>query len=746
MKYGYFNDESKEYVITSAQTPYPWINYLGTKDFFSVVSNTSGGYCFYRDARLTGITRRKYGSIPLCYGGRYFYIYDNGDLWCPGFAPANKNLDYYMCRHGMGYTSLVGERNGIRTEALFFIPLDTHAEIQKVTVTNTGKENKKISVFSYIKFGFWDCCNDTADFRGGGLDTGEVQAQESVIYYKIECGERRTRYAFYSVNVPVSSFSADKDVFAGCSGRNCDAMETVEPDKPENPSTGGQVPLASHSINVGLAPGEEKTIIFILGYAENDTSNRSHGKGTINKKKAHKIIKAFETEEQADMAFIRLREHWDKLLSKYTLKSGDQRLDRMVNIWSQYQCMVDFNMSGCALSIESGLGKRTDFGDLSRDILGFVHQVPDRARERILDLASAQIDGADTCNRHQPLAREGNNEMNGGFGIHPLWLILSTSAYIKETGNFDILEEKVLSGDDRRKAPNLFGHLRKAFYRTAHNLGPNGFPVVEQADWGDCPNFKNFSVQDSKATRKAAGKNAKAAESALVAGMFVFIGSEFVKICRHIGSDSEASEASRHIKRMKENLLNRGYHEECFLRAYDNMGNNITSKELREVLCRCNSWTAAAETVTGNGDRAFEYYCRTAPAYIEDISDLHMSEPYVYSQTIEEQSAREYGDVKSSWLAGAAAWNFVVISQWILGIRPAYNGLMIDPCIPSSWSGYTIKRWYRDSMYEITVKNPEHVCRGLKSLTVDGKKFIGNMLPVFGDKKLHKVEAILGND
>ncbi|RCX17547.1 cellobiose phosphorylase [Anaerobacterium chartisolvens] len=730
MKYGYFNDESKEYVITSAQTPYPWNNYLGTKDFFSVVSNTSGGYCFYRDARLTGITRRKYRSIPLCYGGRCFHIYDNGDLWCPGFVPANRDLDYYMCRHGMGYTSLVGERNGIRSEALFFVPLDTHAEIQKVTLTNTGKENKKISVFSYIKFGFRDYCKDTEYFKEG-LGTGEVQAEDSVIYYKIEYGERRTRYAFYSVNIPVSGFITDKDIFTGCSGISCDAMEA---------------PVASHCINVELAPGEAKTIIFILGYAENDTSSRSHGKGAINKKKAHKIIKAFETEEQADVAFTKLAEHWGKLLSKYTLKSGDQRLDRMVNIWSQYQCMVDFNMSGCSLPFEPGLRKRTDFGDLSRDILGFVHQIPDRARERILDLASVQVDGADACNRRQTLAAEENNEVSGELDLHPLWLILSTSAYIKETGNFDILEEKVPSIDDRRKAISLFGHLTKAFYSTAHNLGPNGFPVVGQDAWGDCLNFKNFPMKDSKAAWRAAGRKGKASESALVAGMFVFIGDELVKICRHIGWDTEASEASRHIKRMKENLISRGYREECFLRAYDNMGNTIESKELRELLCRCNSWTSAAEAVTGNGDRAFEYYCKTAPAYIEDISDLHISEPYVYSQTIEEHGAEEHGAVKSSWLPSTAAWNFVVISQWILGIRPAYNGLMIDPCIPSSWNEYTVKRWYRDSMYEITVKNPEHVCRGLKSLMVDGKKFIGNMLPVFGDKKLHKVEAILGND
>ena len=813
MRYGYFDDAKREYVITTPKTPYPWINYLGTQDFFSIISNTAGGYCFYKDARLRRITRYRYNNVPVDNGGRYFYLYDNGDYWSPGWAPVKKELDAFGCRHGLGYSIISGERNGIRVESLYFVPLNFNGEVHRVVVSNNSEHEKKVTLFSFIEFCLWNALDDMTNFQRN-FSTGEVEIDGSVIYHKTEYRERRNHYSFYSVNTGIDGFDTDRESFLGLHN-GFDAPNAVVNGKSNNSVADGWSPVASQSIEITLKPGEEKDFIFILGYVENANEDKWEANGVINKGKAREMISRFKASCDVDRAFEELRDYWTELLNRYTVETEDEKLNRMVNIWNQYQCMVTFNMSRSASFFESGIGRGMGFRDSNQDILGFAHQIPARARERILDLAATQLPDGGAYHQYQPLTKKGNNEIGGNFNDDPLWLILSTAAYIKETGDFNILEEEVPFDNNPGLKGSMFEHLKRSFYHVVNNLGPHGLPLIGRADWNDCLNLNCFSSTPDESFQTTTSKNGKVAESVLIAGMFVFIGKEFVKICEFLGLSEEAKAAKGHIKKMKETVINHGYDGEWFLRAYDDYGNKIGSSENDEgkifiesqgfcvmagigvengmaeraldsvkkyldtpyglvllnpaytkyhlnlgeistyppgykenagIFCHNNPWVVAAETVIGRGNRAFEYYAKTAPAYSEDISDIHRTEPYVYAQMVAGKDARRQGEGKNSWLTGAAAWNFVAISQWILGIKPGFEGLAVDPCIPSSWYGFRVKRYFRGATYNITVKNPDHVSKGVKSLVVDGNEFIGNVLPIFNDGKEHYVEVIMGND
>ncbi|TYQ15226.1 UNVERIFIED_CONTAM: cellobiose phosphorylase [Acetivibrio alkalicellulosi] len=811
MNFGFFDDVNKEYVITQPTTPYPWINYLGTQEFFSLISNTAGGYSFYRDARLRRITRYRYNNVPIDMGGRYFYIYDNGDFWSPGWSPVKKDLDNYECRHGLGYTKITGKRNGISTEVTFFVPLNYNGEVQKVVVKNESSENKKITLFSFVEFCLWNAQDDMTNFQRN-FSTGEVEIEGSVIYHKTEYKERRNHYAFYSVNDKITGYDSDRESFIGLYN-GFEAPDAVVNGKSKNSVADGWSPVASHSIEIELKPGEEKDLVFILGYVENEQEEKWESKGVINKKKAYEMIDMFKTSSDVEKYFNELKEYWTSLLSKYSVESHDEKLNRMVNIWNQYQCMVTFNMSRSASYFESGIGRGMGFRDSNQDLLGFVHQIPERAKERLLDIAATQLEDGGAYHQYQPLTKKGNNEIGGNFNDDPLWLIMSVAAYIKETGDYAILDEMVPFDNDESKADTMFEHLKRSFYHVVNKLGPHGLPLIGRADWNDCLNLNCFSNEPGESFQTTTSKDGKVAESVMIAGMFVYIGDDYIRLCEYKGLNDEAKAAKGHIEKMKETIMEHGYDGEWFLRAYDDFGRKIGSKENEEgkifiesqgfcvmaglgvedgkaikamdsvkkyldtpyglvlqnpaftkyyieygeistypagykenagIFCHNNAWIICAEADLGRGDLAFEYYTKIAPAYTEHISEIHRTEPYVYAQMIAGKDAKRHGEAKNSWLTGTAAWNFVAISQWILGIKPGFDGLEIDPCIPKDWDGYKVSRWYRGSTYVITVKNPDKVSKGVKSITVDGKAIEGTTLPVFNDGKEHNVEVIMG--
>ena len=816
MKFGFFDDSNKEYVITSPKTPYPWINYLGTQSFFSLISNTAGGYHFYMDARLRRLTRYRYNNAPIDMGGRYFYINDGGDVWNPGWSPCKTDLESYECRHGMGYTIIKGKRNGISAEATFFVPQNFNGEIQKVVLKNEGTSSKTFKMFSFLEWCLWNAQDDGENFQRN-FNTGEVDIEGSIIFHKTEYKERRDHFAFYTVNSPISGFDTDRESFMGLYN-GFENPQTVMAGQPNNSVADGWSPVASHCIDITLEAGESKDFVFVLGYVENG-ENKWNADGSMNKSKAYEMMKQFDTAEKADAALVELKKTWTELLSKYSTETPDDKVNRMVNIWNQYQCMVTFNMSRSASYFESGIGRGMGFRDSNQDLLGFVHQIPERARERILDLAATQFEDGGCYHQYQPLTKKGNDAVGGNFSDDPLWMILSTAAYIKESGDYSILDEMVPYDNDVSKAQTLMHHLKQSFYKVAKETGPHGLPLAMRADWNDCLNLSCFSdtpgesFQTSTSPKFGDSKFSQVAESIFVAGLFTYAGPEYVALCKYKGDNSGAETAQKELDKMAENIKKSGYDGEWFLRAYDDFGKKIGSKECDEgkifiepqgfcvmsgigkeegmdvkaldsvdkylnskyglvlnnpaftkyyiqygeistypggykenagIFCHNNAWIICAEAFIGRGDKAFEYYSKIAPAFLEDISDIHRTEPYVYAQMIAGKDAKRHGEAKNSWLTGTAAWNFVAISQYILGIKPDWNGLKVDPSIPKAWDGFKVSRFFRGDVFDIEFKNPDHVSQGIKSVIVDGKKIDGNVLPVFGDKKHHSVEVIMG--
>ena len=811
MKFGHFDDASREYVITNPKTPWPWINYLGNEDFFSLISNTAGGYSFYKDAKFRRITRYRYNNVPMDNGGRYFYINDNGTVWSPGWKPCKTDLDKYECRHGMSYTVIKGEKNGIAAETLFFVPLKTWAEVQKVKLTNNNKETKKIKLFSFQEWCLWNAATDMENFQRN-FSTGEVEIEGSVIYHKTEYKERRNHYAYYSVNVPVQGYDTDRETFIGLYNEFRDPQVVVA-GKPGMSEAHGWSPIASHYIEVELKAGESKEFVFVLGYVENEKEEKWQSKGVINKKKAKETIAKFDTVEKVNAAYDELKKYWDDLLDKFVLKSGEEKLDRMVNIWNQYQCMITFNFSRSASFFESGIGRGMGFRDSNQDLIGFVHQIPSRARERIIDIASTQFPDGGCYHQYQPLTKRGNNDIGGGFNDDPMWLIFGTVAYIKESGDFSILDEKVPFDNKPGSEQTLFHHLTVSFNHVIENLGPHMLPLIGRADWNDCLNLNCFSwdPNESFQTTENQSEGSKA-ESLMIAGLFVVYGRDYVELCRQIGNEAEALRAEKFISDMVEAVKKHGWDGEWYLRAYDFYGKKVGSKENNEakifiesqgwcsmakigleegmvqksldsvkkyldcehgivlnnpafteyvveygeistypagykenagIFCHNNPWVIIGETILGRGEAAWEYFRKICPAYTEEISELHKVEPYVYAQMIAGKDAFKPGEAKNSWLTGTAAWNYYAITQFILGIKPAYNGLEVNPCIPAGWKGFSVKRKFRGATYNIEVKN-SGVNKGVKAITVDGKAVEGCIIPDMKDGKEHNVVVELG--
>ena len=824
MKFGHFDDKNREYVITSPRTPYPWINYLGTQGFFSLISNTAGGYSFYKDARLRRITRYRYNNVPIDMGGRYFYIKDGDTIWNPGWSPVKTELDSYECRHGMGYTIITGKKNGLKAEATFFVPQNYDGEVQQLVLTNESGSAKTFKLWSFAEWCLWDAQDDCTNFQRN-FSTGRVEVVGSTIYHKTEYRDRRDHFAFYTVNDAIDGYDTDRDSFIGLYNGFHNPQAVLD-GKATNSFADGWSPIASHYKEITLAAGESKTLVFILGYVEMPVAEKFEADGkTINKVKSNAMIEKYNTPEKVAAGLAELRETWDKLLGILNVDTPDDKVNRMVNIWNQYQCMVTFNLSRSASYFESGIGRGMGFRDSNQDVLGFVHQIPDRARERIIDIASTQFPDGGCYHQYQPLTKKGNADIGGDFSDDPLWLILSVSAYIKETGDWSILDEMVPYDNDMSVAQPMLEHLKVSFYHIVNNLGPHGLPLAMRADWNDCINLSCYSDTPGESFQtytnpkfKAEGGYSKVAESAFVGALFTYAGPNYVQILNHLGKTDEAAKAQAEIDKMKKVMMDSAWDGDWFLRAYDAEGRKMGSRECEEgqifiepqgfaimsdidaeaskktlraiderlntqyglvlnnpaftkyyiqygeistypggykenagIFTHNNAWIICAAAYAGEGDQAFKYYSEIAPAFTEETSDIHKTEPYVYGQMIGGKDAGadigkqgdNFGQGKNSWLTGTAAWNMVAISQYILGIAADFDGLKIDPSIPHEWDGMKATRQFRGATYDITVKNPNHVCKGVKSMTVDGRAVDGNVIPVM-DGGRHTVEVVLG--
>lgn len=795
MKFGNFNDTNKEYVITSPKTPLPWINYLGCENFFSLISNTGGGYSFYKDAKLLRLTRYRYNNVPYDNNGRYFFIKDEDTIWNPGWQPAQTPLDSYTCRHGLGYTIFESRKNDLKATVTTFVPIGDNCEINKVVLRNDSMMPKMVSLFSYIEFCLWNAVDDMTNFQRN-LSIGEVEVNNNTIYHKTEYRERRNHYAFYGVNTPIDGFDTDRDSFIGAYNSPA-APEVVAQGVSKNSMASGWSPIGSFHNKLALAPGEEKTLIYILGYIENPDEEKWEAPGIINKKPAQALLNKYQSTPSVDAAFNHLKKYWNDLLSKFTLESADDKLNRMVNIWNQYQCMVTFNMSRSASYYESGTGRGMGFRDSCQDLLGFVHLIPESARQRILDIASTQFEDGSAYHQYQPLTKKGNLDIGSGFNDDPLWLIAGTAAYLRETGDFDILNESVPFDCKEELAQPLMEHLRRSFGFFDQNLGSHQLPLIGRADWNDCLNLNCFSTTPGESFQTTGPSHGPVAESVFIAGMYVKYGNEYADICEYIGLTEEALSTRNKVTHMYQSILESGWDGDWFLRAYDANGDKVGSSECEEgqiyiepqgfcimagvgikeqhahkalksveeyldtkygivllqppyhqyhlnlgeissyppgykenagIFCHNNPWISIAETMVGHGDRAFEIYRKTCPAYTEDISDIHRTEPYVYAQMIAGKDAKRFGEAKNSWLTGTAAWTFTNVSQHILGVRPTFDGLIVDPCIPSTLKELKITRHFRGAKVNITISNPNGAQKGIREFYVNNEKTQENLV------------------
>ncbi|NLI22775.1 MAG: glycosyl transferase [Clostridiales bacterium] len=813
MNYGAFDDARKEFVITRPDTPYPWINYLGGEDFFSLVSNTSGGYSFYRDARLLRLTRYRYNNVPTDAGGKYFYLRDGETVWNPGWQPTQTPLDSYECRHGLGYTVITSRKNGLRAQQCAMVPHGFRAEVTRLTLTNESAADKQVSLYSFVEFCLWNALDDNLNFqRNYAIGEVEVENGGAAIYHKSEYRERRNHYAVYAVNTEVDGFDTDRESFLGLYN-GFGKPDVVMADQPRNSVAHGWAPIASHCIRRTLKPGESVRFLFVLGYCENPVDRKFIAPDVIVKEEAHALLAAFRTDEQFEARLDELAAYWANLLSRFTVRSADEKLNRQVNIWNQYQCMVTFNMSRSASYFESGIGRGMGFRDCSQDLLGFVHLIPERAKERIVDIAATQRPDGSAYHQYQPLTKRGNLDAGSGFNDDPLWLIYAVAAHLKESGEFSLLDERVDFDNDPALAAPMMEHLRRAFRYTAEHCGPHGLPLIGRADWNDCLNLNCYSCVSGESFQTVTNHDTGVAESVFIAGMFVGVAEDYARLCERRGDAAEAAYARERGQAMARAIERHGWDGGWFLRAYDANGEKVGSAECDEgkiyiepqgmcvmagvglengmaqkaldatrehllsdygvvlnwpayrsyrlnlgeissyppgykengsVFCHNNPWVVIAETMLGHGDRAFDIYRRIAPAYIQD-QQLHRTEPYVYSQTVNGKESERPGEAKNSWLTGTAAWNFYAVSQAVLGVKPQLDGLMIDPCLPAHLTEVKIGRVFRGNRYEIAVTNRSGGEKGTVKVTVDGIPLQGQTIPVCTETgKVFRVDVTVG--
>jgi cellobiose phosphorylase len=826
MRYGHFDDSNREYVIETPETPLPWINYLGSESYFGLISNTAGGYSFYKDARLRRLTRYRYNNAPLDTGGRYIYLRDNDPkpagprAWSPTWMPVRAPLDSYECRHGMGYTTIRSKLSGIESQTRYFVPLGESLEIWEMTLTNQRSQPADLSVFSAIEFNLWDAMDDSTNFQRN-YSIGEVEVVDGVIYHKTEYRERRDHFAYFACSEKLSGFDTQREAFLG-SYRGWDSPKVVEAGQSADSIAHGWQPIGSHHVKVQLKPGEQKKIIFVLGYHENpkDAKFDPPDSQTVNKRAVLPIISKYLKADEVEKAFQKLRSHWEELLNKLQVTTPDVHTNRMVNIWNTYQTMITFNMSRSASYFESGIGRGMGFRDSNQDLLGFVHLIPERARERILDIAATQLETGGAYHQYQPLTKRGNNDVGSGFNDDPLWLVLAVVAYVKETGDWSILDEPVTYDNKAGSEKPLYEHLQRSIQYTLDRIGPHGLPLIGRADWNDCLNLNCFSDAPGQSFQTTTNKEGKVAESVFIAGLFVLAAKEMAELSGKVEAKGKKQEyvflpSSFYLEKaaeMEKIVWQHGWDGDWFRRAYDDFGKVLGSKENKEgsifiepqgicvmadlgvadgraelaldsvekhlatphgivvqqpafskyylhlgeissyppgykenagIFCHTNPWVMIAEAKVGRGDKAYGYYLRINPSAREEISDLHRCEPYIYAQMIAGKDAPTHGEAKNSWLTGTAAWNYVAITQWILGVRPTYDGLQVAPVVPSGWKSFEVTRSYRGVSYVIQVerKGPGNAV----GLEVDGKAIAGNIIPTpAANKKEVRVRVTIG--
>lgn len=784
MKFGYFDASEREYVITRPDTPTPWINYIGSGQYGGIVSNSGGGYSFYKDPQYRRVTRYRYNNIPMDRPGRYIYIRDEatGEYWNPGYQPVQRKLDSYGCRHGMGYTALEGIYGGVSAEVKYFVPDNKNFEIWLVKVKNNASVPKKLKVFSYAEFCFWDAVADQQNVDWV-QQINQGRYKDGIITWHPH--HVKNSAAFFATGEAVGSYDTNLESFIGKYRSEANPI-AVEKGSCSNSISYRMNGVGAFCIDTGLESGDERELVFVLGFTE-------------DKEHIKEEIREYLKPSEAKSALGRLKEYWGNYLDRLKVQTPDEEMDLFVNLWNQYQCKTTFNWSRFVSLYQLGLSRGMGIRDSAQDILGVVHTIPGEAKELIVKLLKCQYTDGRSYHLFFPLTGEGGSgdapvKKFDWYSDDHLWLIMSVNAYIKETGDFAFLNEKV-SYNDKTTSGTVREHLDKALEFTANNRGPHNIALAGRADWNDTLNLDM-------------GKGN--AESVFTSMLFCRVLMEMVELCGYLDDSKGVEKYSVMFNDMRAAINQSSWDGEWYKRAFDDECRPIGSKENKYgkifinsqsfavlsgvaddvkagkcleavekylsteygivtmypaypeadetkggittyppgakenggIFLHTNPWVMIAETMVGHGDRAFDYYKRIMPSKRNDSAELFEVEPYVYPQNVLGQEHPQFGTGRNSWLTGTAAWNLVAASQYILGIRPDYNRLLVDPCIPSEWNGFKAQRVFRGAVYNIEVQNPGRVCKGVGKIVVDGEESC--KIPVFPAGTTHNVTVIMG--
>lgn len=782
-KYGHFSPNGREYIITRPDTPRPWINYLTNGKFTSLCSATGGGFSFYIDPGLNRITRALPGdTTSFDRPGRYLYIRDNdtGKYWTANWQPVMASADFWEARIGLGYNKLTSINQKIQIDVTYFVPLDEDMEIWDVKVKNLSEKKRNISVTSYVEWVLGSFSKDLAD-RNFDSFFNDVYFEDNTIYATKRRWDRADKrgatwdyWAYHTGSEKFECFDCVKEDFVG-QYRYLSNPIAIEKGFCKNGYGESEDAIGSLTNFLELESGEEKKFHFIVGIEEK--------KEAISKKYKQIVTRAF-----VDEKFKQVNKFWDEYINRLTVKTPDPEFNLSVNIWNKYQAYIASQM-GEAISFYIGAGS-WGFRDESQHIYGVLPLDEEFAREKMIELLEHQLEEGKTVHAWNRLTNEG---FITNHSDDPQWLVMMVLHYLQETGDLTFLKKKIKFFD--KGSATVLEHMLRALDHTLYHVSPNGIPLRRTADWNDAlagghlekgeslmvANQVAWNILEVVDVLDKVGQKEKAArylniyehlkktinehywdgewyiratddEGNLIGSRKnkegkIHINGQLWPVLSHI---APRERAERGMDSLWKHLMTQ-YGALTFTPAYTKINSALGvisqfapgAKENAAVFSHPNAWIVVAEAVLGRGDKAYEAWKRTSFLTRAKDPDTYKVEPYVYSEFTYGPESPRFGLGSYSWMTGSAAWFFRACIDYILGVRPEIEGLLIDPCIPKEWDKFEIKRIFRGATYFIKIKNPHHVSKGIKSIAINGKKIKGNLLPE-RKKGEYEVEVIMG--
>ncbi|MFC1996379.1 GH36-type glycosyl hydrolase domain-containing protein [Chloroflexota bacterium] len=803
MKYGYFDEKNKEYIITNPKTPTKWINYIGTLEFGGFVDHTGGALLCKGDPATNRLTKYIPQLPASDFRATTLYVRFKCDyeyvIFSPFFTPSLDKYDLYECHVGMGYTRIISEFYGIHSEVTIFIPAGGQVEIRDIWILNISKSPKEIDLIPVVEYSHFDALKQftNADWIPQTMQSKVVQAENGKkILVQYPFMMRDIRHNFFTSNIPASSFDTDRKLFLGDNeyGSWRLPLSLLQPELNNSEAVrGDNIAALMHHLGT-IQPGENKQVIVQFGQTD-----QIHDLDTV--------IAKYQDPATINSALDDLNDFWEDYTSKFIVTTPNMSMDQMLNVHNPRQCYITKNWSRYLSLYQLGLGARgIGFRDSSQDVLGILPQIPEEGKILMRKLLAVQNRNGSAMHQFNPISMIASGGDSGEEEDRPdfysddhLWIILAVTEYLKETGDTEFLYEEIpFYEKDKNENPletsTVLEHLQRGIEFTRNNLGDHGLPLLGFADWNDSVNLRT------------------GAESVFTANLYGRALLAMIELYQHLSMVVNAQHFENYYDEMRQRVNIEAWDGEWYIRYFDADGSKLGSKENREgkiysnaqswavlsefappdraqksldavyqhlntsngiklsapgfdgydpnkggvstyppstkenggIFLHANPWVMIAETMVGNGDRAFEYYNQINPAAKNDKIDEFESEPYVYPQNILADEHPQFGLGRNSWLSGTASWSYQAATKYILGIRPTYQGLLIDPCIPKDWLGFKATRHFRGATYKIEVKNPNNISKGITTIKVDETKISGNIIPLYKDGKIHKVQVVLG--